>query len=1220
MKDTLGYIFDIDTAYHKVCGIIFNADKTTVNITINPDNILADIEIKKLQDIIMEKYHFIRVTIVQEHQNVNENYIEYLKDKLIKDFPSVAVYIKSSVWNLKDDTIYIEIAHTLHMESVLKSINDKLSLEGKYKIEIKYTDIIDDNQRNEGLQEAIISQNNNANKHCENHSYNKALKVNSAKKTFITEKKSAGDSSVIFGKSIKGDLVEIDTLTLESHKVIVCGEVFFVEFKEIKSKNLMVVNFDITDKKSSIRITKVLDIDKARPFLENIKKGVYIIVDGSIVYNNFEKEMGINPKSIVLSSKKLRMDKSQQKRVELHLHTIMSSMDATNDIESLVQRASLWGHKAIALTDHGVAQSFPDAMHAAKKYNIKVIYGVEAYLIDNSDILDKTKKRVKTNHQIILVKNMTGLKNLYKLVSLSHIEYFRGRAIIPRDVLMQHREGLILGSACERGEVYDALTMGKTDEEIETLAKFNDYLEIQPVMNNEFMVRKEMVKSLDDIREFNRRIVAIGEKLNIPVVATGDVHFLEPEDEMFRRILMAGKGFTDADSQPPLYLKTTDEMLEEFQYLGKEKAIEIVITNTNLIADMCEEIVPIPSQAYTPKIEGSKQMLEEMVYKKATELYGENYPKIVSDRLEKEMKSIIGNGFDVMYIIAQKLVSKSIDDGYLVGSRGSVGSSFVAFLSGITEVNSLQPHYRCSKCKYCEFHIDEGFGAGVDMPDKKCDKCDIELIKDGFAIPFETFLGFDGDKAPDIDLNFSGEYQGVAHKNTIELFGKDHVFRAGTIGTIAEKTAYGFVRKYLDEREKVCSKAEQNRLTIGCSGVKRTTGQHPGGLMIVPLENSIYEFCPVQRPADDPDSDIVTTHFDYHSIHDNLLKLDLLGHDDPTIIKILEDITGVNALDIKLDDKDTMSLFISSEKLGIIDDKILGKTGATAIPEFGTKFVRGMLRETKPTTFDELVRISGLSHGTDVWVGNAQTLVKNKVATLKEIICARDDIMNYLISKGLDAKISFNIMENVRKGKGLKPEWIELMRENNVPQWYINSCLMIKYMFPKAHAVAYVMMAFRIAWFKVHHPLAFYSAYFTVRAKAFDARYMINGMDVALEKMKELSSQEKLTAVEKDMQTTLEVCYEFYKRGFKFAKMDIYKSQVEKFIIEDNMLVPPLTSMPGIGGLAASSIVSERDNGKFFSLDELINRCDKVSNSVVELLETIGAADGIPKTSQVTFF
>lgn len=1217
MKDTLGYIFDINTAYHKVCGIIFNADKTIVNITINPEDILDDKEIKSLEHKIKTKYSFTRVTIVQEHININENYIDYLKEKLIKDFPSVAVYIKSSLWTLKGDTIHIEITHTLHIESVLKSIYDKLSLEGKYRVEIKYTDIIDDNNRDDGLKKAIVNQNN---KSCENNTPNPEKKINTNKKSNSVEKDKAGDGSIIFGKAIKGDISDIDTLTLESHKIIVVGEVFFVEFREIKAKNLMVINFDITDKKGSVRITKVLDIDKSAPFLDNIKKGIYISVEGTVVYNNFEKELCINPKSINLKQKNIRMDNSDEKRVELHLHTIMSSMDATNDIASLIERAKLWGHKAIALTDHGVAQSFPDAMNAAKKYNIKVIYGVEAYLIDNADVLEQTKKRVKTNHQIILVKNMIGLKNLYKLVSLSHIKYFRGRAIMPRDVLNEHREGLILGSACERGEVYDAILMGKTQEEIESLAKFNDYLEIQPLMNNEFMVRKGLVKSLDDIKEFNKRIVDIGEKFNIPVVATGDVHFLEPSDEMFRRILMAGKGFTDADQQPPLYFKTTDEMLQEFEYLGKDKAREIVITNTNLIADMCEEIVPIPSQAYTPKIEGSKELLEEMVSSRATELYGDNYPKIVTDRLEKEMQSIIGNGFDVMYIIAQKLVSKSIDDGYLVGSRGSVGSSFVAFLSGITEVNSLDPHYRCEECKYCEFHIDEGFGAGTDMPDKKCPQCDTELIKDGFAIPFETFLGFDGDKAPDIDLNFSGEYQAIAHKNTIEIFGQDHVFRAGTIGTIAEKTAYGFVRKYLDERGTVCSKAEQNRLTIGCSGVKRTTGQHPGGLMIVPLENSIYEFCPVQRPADDPDSDIVTTHFDYHSIHDNLLKLDLLGHDDPTIIKILEDITGVNARDIKLDDKDTMSLFISSEKLGIINDKILGETGAAAIPEFGTKFVRNMLVETRPTTFDELVRISGLSHGTDVWVGNAQELVKNKVATLKEVICARDDIMNYLIAKGIDAKISFNIMENVRKGKGLKPEWIDLMRENSVPGWYINSCLMIKYMFPKAHAVAYVMMAFRIAWFKVHYPLAFYSAYFTVRAKAFDARYMINGIDTVLEKMKELSSKEKLTAVEKDMQTTLEVCYEFYKRGFEFAKMDIYKSQEEKFIIEDGMLVPPLTSMPGIGGLAASSIIRERENGRFLSLDELINRCEKVSNSVTELLEEIGAVDGIPKTAQVTFF
>ncbi|MEG2571112.1 MAG: PolC-type DNA polymerase III, partial [Clostridia bacterium] len=688
------------------------------------------------------------------------------------------------------------------------------------------------------------------------------------------------------------------------------------------------------------------------------------------------------------------------------------------------------------------------------------------------------------------VKNTVGLKNLYKLVSMSHLKYFQKKPIIPRSVLDQYREGLIIGSACEAGELYSAIVAGRADNELFEIAKYYDFLEIQPVGNNEFMIERGMAKSLDTIRDFNRTVVRIGRELGIPVAATGDVHFLEPHDEVYRRVLMAGMGFSDADNQAPLYFKSTDEMLNEFSYLGADTAYEVVVSNTNMIADWCEPFRPIPKEQFPPSFEGSKEDLIVMCHKRAHELYGDTLPDIVSERMEYELLKITTHGFDVMYIIAQKLVSRSIEEGYLVGSRGSVGSSFVAYLAGITEVNALAPHYRCPKCKGSEFTDGHEFRMGVDMPDKTCPVCGTRYEKDGFDIPFATFLGFDGDKTPDIDLNFSGEYQSRAHRHTIEIFGESNVFRAGTIGTIAEKTAFGFTRKYLDERGKIVSRAEQNRMTVGCTGIKRTTGQHPGGVMIVPKEKEIFDFTPIQHPADDRDSDIITTHFDYHSINDNILKLDLLGHDDPTIIKMLEDLTGINARAIPLDDPETMSLFTSIAALGIKEDPILGKTGTVAIPEFGTKFVREMLLDTKPTTFDELVRISGLSHGTDVWINNAQTLVKNKTATLKEAICCRDDIMLYLITMGVPSKLSFTIMEAVRKGKGLKPEWEEEMNAHSVPAWFIDSCKKIKYMFPKAHAVAYVMMAFRIAWFKVHEPRAFYCAYFSIRAKSFDASVM----------------------------------------------------------------------------------------------------------------------------------
>ena len=834
-------------------------------------------------------------------------------------------------------------------------------------------------------------------------------------------------------------------------------------------------------------------------------------------------------------------------------------------------------------------------------------------------------KNLRRYHFIILAKNQVGLKNLYKLISYSHLKYYNKKPIMPRSELIRHREGLIFGSACEAGELFSALIGGASHEELLRIADFYDYLEIQPIGNNKFLIANGTARDEEDLRNYNREILAIADELGKPCVATGDVHFLEPEDEAFRRILMAGMGFKDADNQAPLYLKTTDEMLEEFSYLGEDRAMEVVVTNTNLVADWCDTLRPVPRENYPPKMENSAEELETMCYEKAKRMYGDPLPEKVQARLERELGSIIGNGYDVMYMIAQKLVAKSLEDGYLVGSRGSVGSSLVAFMSDITEVNSLAPHYLCPDCHYIEWHENEGYGCGVDLPEKKCPNCGAELRREGFSIPFETFLGFNGDKVPDIDLNFSGEYQPKIHWYTGELFGHDHVFRAGTIGTVAEKTAYGYVKKYMDERGIQAGRAEENRLTAGCTGIKRTTGQHPGGIVVVPKEVDIYDFCPVQHPADDPNSDIITTHFEYHSIDENLLKLDELGHDDPTIIKHLEELTGVNAREIPLNDPDVMSLFTSNKALHYVSDEpdpILGDLGCIAVPEFGTKFVRGMVRDTKPTSFDELLCISGLSHGTDVWLGNAQTLVEQGVP-LKECICCRDDIMNYLLGKGVEPKLSFQTMESVRKGKGLKPEMEEAMRAQDVPEWYIDSCKKIKYMFPKAHAVAYVMMAFRIAWFKVHKPLAFYSAYFSIRAKGFDASCMICGDTVCVDKIHELQQKTRektISAAENDMMTTLEVVHEFYRRGFVFEPMDIYKSDATTFLVTENGLIPPFTSMPGIGEQAALSIVEERKNGPFLSQEEVVIRCPKVSKGVVELLGQIGALADMPESTQVSLF
>ncbi len=1245
------------------------------------------------------------------------------------------------------------------------------------------------------------------------------------------------EDDLIFGKLIQDPIVSVNEAIAAYDMVTIQGEVFFTDSKDIHSKktgkDYVKIAFDMTDRTNSVRVSKFLAADKAGDTASKIKKGLYCTVQGKMVYDTFAKEMVLEPTGIVKAKKPERKDTYEgMKRVELHLHTNMSAMDGMSSTASLLCRAAKWGHRAMAITDHGVAQAFPEALHAqeGKQKDIigdmKIIYGIEAYYINDENSISvvrgrsaepldgtfivfdlettglnpaseeiteiaavrvvegeirdsfqtyvnphkpipaeiteltgisdetvadapdldkavpeflawagegqyplvahnagfdmgflrtacqrldiereftsidtlemsrlmlphmhkfklnilakelqvgpfehhrasedaavlgriyvKLLKRLREEmhavttadinpvlaattdrknklknlpryHFIILVKNQAGLRNLYQLISKSFLEYYNKRPIMPRSELIRHREGLIFGSACEAGEVFRALTKGEPWEEIKRLASFYDYLEIQPIGNNNFMIAKGMAKDEEQLRDWNRDILRLADELGKPCCATGDVHFLEPEDEAFRRILMAGQGFSDADNQAPLYFKSTDEMLKEFSYLGEDRAYEVVVKNTNMIADMCDVIRPVPRENYPPHIDGCEDDLRNMCYEKAKRIYGDPLPEPVQARLDRELGSIIGNGYAVMYIIAQKLVTKSLADGYLVGSRGSVGSSLAAFMSDITEVNSLAPHYLCPDDKYLEWH--EDYSCGVDLPDKICPNCGKPLTKQGFNIPFETFLGFEGDKVPDIDLNFAGEYQSRIHWYTGEIFGHDHVFRAGTIGTVAEKTAFGYVKKYMEERGVECSRAEENRLAAGCTGVRRTSGQHPGGVVVVPKEIEIYDVCPIQHPADDPDSDIITTHFEYHSIDANLLKLDELGHDDPTIIKHLENLTGVNAQEIPLDDPETMSLFHSCKALKYTGenpdtDPILGDLGCVAVPEFGTKFVRGMVKETHPSTFAELVSISGLSHGTDVWLGNAAELVRKGIP-LSGCICCRDDIMNYLILQGVKPKLSFKTMESVRKGKGLTEEMEAAMNEQHVPEWYIDSCKKIKYMFPKAHAVAYVMMAFRIAWFKVHRPLAFYSAYFSIRAKGFDASCMIKGDKVCLDKMSELRQKERdktISAAEKDMMTTLEVCHEFYRRGFTFEPMDVYKSDATRFLVTETGLIPPFTSMPGIGEQAALSIVEERKNGKFLSAEELIVRCPKASKAVVELLEQIGALGSMPKTTQMTLF
>ncbi|NLJ80651.1 MAG: PolC-type DNA polymerase III [Firmicutes bacterium] len=1009
-------------------------------------------------------------------------------------------------------------------------------------------------------------------------------------------------------KVIKGEPVPIKDLQNEERNIIICGEVVNCDQRLTRTGKTLVI-MDIYDGTDTVNCKMFLE---GAQELE-IKKGQWLKLKGNLQHQSYDNQLSLMIQCLApAESPPLLADEAPKKRVELHLHTKMSGLDGTIDVEDAVEIAASLGHSALAITDHGVVQAFPQAHRAGKKHKVKIIYGMEGYLIDHPD------SKMRPYHIVLLAKNQEGLKNLYRLVSKSHLDHFYRRPRLPRELLEKYRSGLLLGSACEAGEVYQAV-LTKDPKALE-IASFYDYLEIQPLGNNQFLIGSAHVRGREDLMRINQEIVALGEKLKKPVVATCDVHFLRPEDAFVRTILLSGQGFEDAERQAPLYYRTTVEMLEEFSYLGQETAQEVVIHNPVRIAEQVQHLVPVPEGLHPPHLPRAEEDLKEMTFNTAYSIYGNPLPDLVKARLNRELDAIIGHGYASLYLIAHKLVKKSLDDGYLVGSRGSVGSSFVATMCSITEVNPLPPHYVCGRCFWNEFFTEGEVGSGIDLPRKDCPRCGKPLNKDGFDIPFEVFMGFKGDKVPDIDLNFSGEYQAQIHNYTEELFGSEQVYRAGTIGTLAEKTAYGFIMKYLEEAQITRGKAEINRLVSKLSGVRRTTGQHPGGMVVVPPDHDIYDFTPIQHPANDSSSGVITTHFEYHALDDSLVKLDILGHDDPTMLRFLEDLTGVQAQDIPLDDPQTLALFSGLKGLNVCEDQIGTPVGTLGIPEFGTRFVRQMLVDTKPKSFSDLVRISGLSHGTNVWSNNAQELIKEGVTDLSGVIATRDDIMSYLLRKGLEADDAFRLMEQVRKGKGLSDQDRKLLQGFEIPQWYLESCDKISYMFPKAHAVAYVMMAFRIAYFKVHYPAEFYAALFSLRPGDFDAHLISQGEQKVRRQLLLIAEKgPKATAKERTVATLLEIVLEAMARDIKFLPVDLYKSSEKSFQIEEGGLLPPLAALQGIGGSAAANIVRARREGDFISIEDLRQKSG-VTKAVIDALRQHGSLAGLPETNQLTLF
>ena len=1386
-------------------------------------------------------------TVIKPHfptELFSADYFPQLYAAVRRDIPSINGTLNNAEVRFENNTLTINLLNggktLLDSKGFDKALIKLVSEEFNLYISVNYTGTFEVEENSEEYKAAIqdaqekINRENlqkaaefyqeeveTAEKREEKHAENTTVEIEVREGKFATPQIIQSSIRPLYGRSIRGKMIPISSISGDSGRIVVWGDVFDIEKKVTKSGDKNIFTIDITDYTGSTT-AKVFNSIKESAVIDNIKKGDTIVVQGDVEYDKYAGELVVNARSIGTAQKVKVVDNAEKKRVELHMHTNMSQMDAVTSAGDLVNRAYQWGHKAVAITDHGVAQAFPDAMKAADKINkdeekIKIIYGVEAYFMDdlvesvkgdadtgfdgtficfdiettglsaardkiteigavkvengvitdtfstfanpempipqkitqltgitddmvkdapsqseavsaflefagdnvlvahnapfdtsfiakacedmgreynytsidtvaisrailtdiknckldtvakflrlgdfnhhratddaemlarifinlcqlltddygitktndiNTKIAGGDFKKLPTYHQIILVKNKTGLKNLYRLISYSHLNYFYKKPRIPKSELVKYREGLIIGSACCAGQLYMAILGGKPWGELKQIASFYDYLEIQPPGKNSFMIRDGRFNSVDELHEIDRTIIKLAKELGKPVCATCDVHFMDPTDSEFRKILMAGQGFKDAEQQAPLYFRTTAEMLKEFEWLGKDKAYEYVVENPNKIADMCEYIRPIPKGTFPPNIEGAQEQLIDITWKRAKEKYGDPLPEIVKARLDKELNSITTYGFSVLYMTAQKLVADSEAHGYLVGSRGSVGSSFVATMSGISEVNPLCPHYVCPNCKHSEFITDGSYGSGFDMPPKNCPECGTLMDQDGHEIPFETFLGFKGDKVPDIDLNFSGEYQSKSHRYTEELFGKNNVFKAGTISTVAEKTALGFVKKFAQERGLVMHKAEEKRLAIGCTGVKRTTGQHPGGMVVVPRTNDVYDFCPVQHPANDVNSDNITTHFDFHSIHDTITKLDELGHDVPTIYHYLELYTGIPVMKVSMSDPEVMSLFTSPKALGVTEEDIDSKTGTFSLPECGTAFVRGMLIEAQPKTFTDLLQIAGLSHGTDVWLGNAQELIHNGTCTISEVIGTRDSIMTYLMHKGLEPGMAFKIMEIVRKGNATKlltEEHFKAMREHNVPEWYIDSCMKIKYMFPKAHAAAYMIATLRLGWYKVHKPVEYYAAYFTVRSENLDGAIAMQGHQAVRDKMnniKQKQSVHEATAKDEAEFQTLQIVNEMMARKIEFLPVDIYKSEAKMFKVEDGKIRLPFSSLPGVGGAAADSLAETGKHTEYLSIEDMQIKT-KVTKAVIETLKDVGVLKDLPESSQMSLF
>lgn len=1182
------------------------------------------------------------------------NYMTNFVKEIYEHFPASRTILEGATYNLNGDRLTVELA--ANGKDVLvnlgcdKFIRQTIDRRFERLIAVEFVGnasaqddikVLEELQKKENQKLAVASPMANP---------VAASKVPAQKKpkekTYDDLPISITNAKPLFGTLVKGKPKPIKECLPEDGEVVVWGDVFSLETRESKDGRYSIINFNITDYTSSYPVKVFGEKKKCEDLVENLKDGKTVLVRGSISMDTYMHTYLINARAVTEIEKIEKQDNAPEKRVELHLHTNMSAMDGMTSAKELVSRAIAWGHKAIAITDHGVVQAFPEACNTAAKAGIKIIYGMEGYLVDDDAFYDdygfgvddeipaeyiEKVRAEKTYHIIIIAKNTQGLKNLYKLITDSNLKFFKRRPRIPRHRLMQFREGLIIGSACEAGELYRALVDQKSDEDILRIASFYDYLEIQPNGNNAFMLRSqderyERFKTVEDLENVDRQIIHIADKLGKMVVATCDVHFIDPGNAVFREILMTSMGFSDASQQAPLYFRTTEEMLAEFAYLGEETAKEVVITNPNKIADLCESgMTPFPRGTFPPSLEGADEDLTRICWERTKKDYGDPVPENVAKRLEKELKSIISNGFGVLYMIAQKLVQNSEEHGYYVGSRGSVGSSFVAHAAGISEVNPLPPHYICKKCKHSEFFMDGSVGSGYDLPPKDCPNCGIPMHRDGHDIPFETFLGFKGDKQPDIDLNFSGEYQFYAHRYTEELFGIDHTFKAGTIGTIADKTAYGFVKKWLEVKGITVNRAEEDRLTKGCTGVKRTTGQHPGGMVVVPASNDAEDFTPIQHPADDVSGGLRTTHFDFHSLHDTILKLDNLGHDVPTLYRHLEDSTGINVFDVDICDPKLYELLTSPEPLGVTAEEIGCETGTLSLPELGTPFVRGMLMEAKPKNFSDMLQISGLSHGTDVWLGNAQELIKNGTCTISEVIGTRDNIMVYLMHKGLEPDMAFKIMEIVRKGNATKlltEAHIKAMKEHNVPDWYIDSCMKIKYMFPKAHAAAYVSAAMRLAWYKVYKPTEYYATYMTVRGEDLDTVAIMEGRGAVKQLMNSiLNKGHEATAKEENMYVAMQVVNEMMARGVEFLPIDLYKSHATVYKLEDGKIRLPFMSMAGTGESAAVALMKARDDGEgeYMSRDDLQQRAG-ISKSVMETLDACGALEGLPQSTQMSFF